>query len=224
MRMDWNADAIGTLRKLVGAGYSASAIGAALGCSRNAVIGKVERLCRRDPFFPALGGGLSVRKLSHLQAKKAGRRRSLRRRSLAKASGDNGATARGDDRPADSVTGDASRPSPGGGSRAPFPPMGGGAIDAVKGRARLSDAVGVEPPPPAPVAPPPDAVPLMALAAGCCKWPVAERAGAHLFCARPAEAPQKPYCPEHAARAFGGRAGSDGEAKRVAWPGGWRAA
>ncbi|MBX5021192.1 DUF2312 domain-containing protein [Rhizobium lentis] len=63
----------------------------------------------------------------------------------AKASGDNGATVHGEDDPADSVTGDASRSSRGDDSPATNSQSDDGAIAAVKGRARLASADGVEP-------------------------------------------------------------------------------
>lgn len=71
----------------------------------------------------------------------------------AKASGDNGATGQAAKVPADSVTGDASRPSRGGDSPAPHSPSDDEAIAAVKGKARLANVADVEPSSSDPIAP-----------------------------------------------------------------------
>jgi uncharacterized protein (UPF0335 family) len=63
----------------------------------------------------------------------------------AKASGDNGATGQAAKVPADSVTGDASRPSRGGDTPAPHSPSDDDAIAAVNGKAGLTNVVEVEP-------------------------------------------------------------------------------
>ncbi|TAV48413.1 DUF2312 domain-containing protein [Rhizobium leguminosarum] len=62
-----------------------------------------------------------------------------------KASGDNGATGQAAKVPADSVTGDASRPSRGGDTPAPISPSDDDAIAAVNGKAGLANVVDVEP-------------------------------------------------------------------------------
>ncbi|WSH67069.1 DUF2312 domain-containing protein [Rhizobium ruizarguesonis] len=71
----------------------------------------------------------------------------------AKASGDNGATGQAAKVPADSVTGDASRPSRGGDTPAPISPSDDDAIAAVNGKAGLANVVDVEPSSSAPIAP-----------------------------------------------------------------------
>ncbi|TAV98475.1 DUF2312 domain-containing protein [Rhizobium ruizarguesonis] len=71
----------------------------------------------------------------------------------AKASGDNGATGQAAKVPADSVTGDASRPSRGGDTPEPIPPSDDDAIAAVNGKAGLANVNDVEPSSSAPIAP-----------------------------------------------------------------------
>jgi GcrA cell cycle regulator len=44
MPLEWNADQLATLRSMWLAGYSGTAIGAVLGISRSAVLGKISRL------------------------------------------------------------------------------------------------------------------------------------------------------------------------------------
>lgn len=71
----------------------------------------------------------------------------------AKASGDNGATGQAAKVPADSVTGDASRPSRGGDTPATHSTSDDDAIAAVNGKAGLANVNDVEPSSSAPIAP-----------------------------------------------------------------------
>lgn len=49
--MDWSQEQVATLKKLKAEGKSATQIGKVLGCSRNAVIGKLHRISK-DTIVP----------------------------------------------------------------------------------------------------------------------------------------------------------------------------
>lgn len=49
--MDWNKETITKMLDLKAKGYSASQIGKKLGCSRNAIIGKLHRLAPSVPLI-----------------------------------------------------------------------------------------------------------------------------------------------------------------------------